>query len=100
MSRKLCSATRATLNLYAETAAISRMHTASRTPIPLALCALCVAAALPPAHRASAQTAPADQTQAAAPEKPYVAPANLSEWASSIKLGFQGEGGIVVNTQS
>ena len=31
-------------------------------------------------------------------EKPYVAPANFSEWASSIKLGFQADGGIVVNT--
>ena len=70
------------------------MHTASRRPVSLALCALCVAGALAPAHRAFAQTAPADQAQAAAADTPYVAPANLRAWASSIKLSFQGEGGI------
>ncbi len=49
---------------------------------------------------------PAEQTgtpgnPATAPaEKPYVAPANFSDWASSIKLGFQADGGIVVNTSS
>lgn len=55
---------------------------------------------------ALAQTqGPAEQTglpgnPATAPaEKPYVAPANFGEWASSIKLSLQGEGGIVVNTQ-
>ena len=54
---------------------------------------------------AVAQTqGPAEQTgmpgnPATAPaEKPYVAPANFNEWASSIKLGIQGNGGIVVNT--
>ena len=54
---------------------------------------------------AVAQTqGPAEQTgmpgnPATAPaEKPYVAPANFNEWASSIKLGIQGDGGIVVNT--
>jgi len=30
-------------------------------------------------------------------DKPYVAPANFSEWASSIKLSFQGEAGITGN---
>ena len=55
---------------------------------------------------ALAQTqGPAEQTglpgnPATAPaEKPYVAPANFGEWASSIKLSLQGNGGIVVNTQ-
>lgn len=33
-------------------------------------------------------------------EKPYAPPATLGEWASTIKLGFQGEGGITVNTLS
>ncbi len=33
-------------------------------------------------------------------DKPYVPPTNLGDWASSIKLGFQGEGGIIINTQS
>ena len=54
---------------------------------------------------AIAQTqTPAQQTglpgnPASAPaEKPYVAPANFGEWASSIKLGVQANGGIVVNT--
>ncbi len=32
-------------------------------------------------------------------DKPYVAPASFGEWASSIKLGFQGEAGITVNPQ-
>ena len=54
---------------------------------------------------ALAQTTPPVQTgtpgnPAIAPvEKPYVPPASLGEWASSIKLGFQGEAGIVVNPQ-
>ena len=59
------------------------------------------------ATTALAQTAsPPEQTglpgnPATAPaEKPYVAPANFKEWASSIKLGFQADGGIVVNTSS
>lgn len=62
--------------------------------------------ALLAAAPAFAQTqGPAEQTglpgnPATAPaEKPYVAPANFGEWASSIKLSLQGEGGIVVNTQ-
>ena len=47
---------------------------------------------------------PAEQTgtpgnpATAKEEKPYVAPANFGEWASSIKLSFQGQGGITVNT--
>jgi len=54
---------------------------------------------------ASAQTTAPQQTEtpgnpAATPpaDKPYVAPANFNEWASSIKLGFQADAGIVVNT--
>ena len=33
-------------------------------------------------------------------DKPYVAPANFQEWASSIKLSFQAQGGITINTLS
>ena len=43
---------------------------------------------------------PANPASAAADkpaDKPYVAPKNLSEWASSIKLGFQIDGGITGN---
>ena len=55
---------------------------------------------------AFAQTTPPVQTgmpgnpAVAAPAAPWVAPANFGEWASTIKLGFQGEAGIVVNTLS
>lgn len=31
-------------------------------------------------------------------QKPSIAPANFGEWASSIKLSFQGNAGIVINT--
>ncbi len=54
---------------------------------------------------AFAQATPPQQTgtpgnpSVAPAEKPYVAPANLSEWASSIKLEFQGDAGITVNPQ-
>ncbi len=69
-------------------------HVRSSSACTIIACALGLAAA------AHAQTAPpADQTPAA-PEKPYVAPANLSDWASNIKLSFQGEAGITVNTNS
>ena len=52
---------------------------------------------------AYAQASPPEQTlmpgnpSVAPDDKPYVAPANLSEWASSIKLDFQGDAGITVN---
>lgn len=54
---------------------------------------------------ALAQTSPPVQAgvagnPAVAPaEKPYVAPASIGEWASSIKLGFQGQAGITINPQ-
>lgn len=64
-----------------------------------------VAALLAPAV-ALAQASPPVQTEtpgnpAAAPaaDKPYQAPANLGEWASSIKFGVQVEGGITGNPQ-
>ncbi len=69
-----------------------------KMPLIAALAALAGTAA----HAQTAPTVP-EQTglpanPAAAPaEKPYVAPKNLSEWASSIKLGFQIDGGITAN---
>jgi hypothetical protein len=54
---------------------------------------------------AFAQATPPQQTETpgnpsvAPADKPYVAPANFSEWASSIKLEFQGDAGITVNPQ-
>ncbi len=57
------------------------------------LCGTAFAQATPPAQTETpgnpAVTPPAD--------KPYVAPANFGEWASGIKLGFQGDAGIVGN---
>ena len=41
---------------------------------------------------------PGNPSVAAEPEKPYVAPATFGEWASGIKLSFQGNAGIIVNT--
>jgi hypothetical protein len=55
---------------------------------------------------AYAQATPPQQTETpgnpsvAPADKPYVAPANLSEWASNIKLDFQGDVGITVNPAS
>ncbi len=52
---------------------------------------------------AYAQATPPEQTglpgnpSVAPADTPYVAPANFKEWASSIKLGFQGDAGITVN---
>jgi len=53
---------------------------------------------------AFAQATPAQQTEtpgnpstAAPADKPYVAPADFKEWSSSIKLGFQGDAGIIIN---
>jgi len=52
---------------------------------------------------AYAQASPPEQTglpgnpSVAPAGAPYVAPANFKEWASSIKLGFQGDAGITVN---
>ena len=43
--------------------------------------------------------APAAAPEATPADKPYVAPANFSEWASTIKFGVQVEGGITVNPQ-
>ena len=54
-------------------------------------------------HAQAQQLAPSPQAQspgnpATAPaDKPYVAPATLGEWASTIKFGVQVEGGITVN---
>ena len=77
-------------------AAIRRVRTFPMTTAALlASCALCVAA--------HAQATPPEQTgtpgnpSTTPAEKPYVPPANLSEWASSIKLDFQGDVGITVN---
>ena len=57
-----------------------------------ALCGGAYAQATPPA-----QTLMPGNPSVAPDDKPYVAPANLSEWASSIKLDFQGDAGITVN---
>ncbi len=67
------------------------------------LLATCVALLGPAAAQAQQVTTPADQTglpgnPATAPtDKPYVAPANLHEWASSTKLDLQLDGGITGN---
>ena len=74
-----------------------------RTARPLALAAAMLLAA-PAAHAQLAS--PPEQTglpgnpAVAAADKPYVAPANFGEWASSIKLGFQGQAGITGNVDS
>ncbi len=60
-----------------------------------ALCSPVLAQVSPPA-----QTETPGNPSLAPADKPYVAPANLSEWASSIKLGFQGEAGITGNVAS
>lgn len=85
-----------------------------RTPTrPLTLLAGLVALSASGIHGANAQVpttsqqtstpgnpgAPAANADAAKPaDKPYVAPANLGEWAKSIAFGAQGEAGIVGNT--
>ena len=56
------------------------------------LCGTALAQATPPQ-----QTETPGNPSVAPDEKPYVAPANFSEWASSIKLDFQGDVGITVN---
>ena len=56
------------------------------------------AGAQPAATAPSSQAGPANPSVGPA-DKPYVAPANLSEWASTIKFGVQVEGGITVNPQ-
>ena len=43
---------------------------------------------------------PGNPAVAPEPEKPYVPPANFGEWASGIKLGLQGNAGIIGNTSS
>lgn len=53
------------------------------------------------AQTASPAAPAADQPGAAAPaDKPWAPPANFGEWASSIKLSFEADGGITVNTNS
>lgn len=49
---------------------------------------------------APAAPAPEPAAAAAAADKPWAPPANFGEWASSIKLSFEGDGGITVNTDS
>lgn len=60
------------------------------------LCGGAYAQATPPAQTEM----PGNPSAAAPADKPYVPPANLSEWASSIKLDFQGDVGITVNPAS
>ena len=48
----------------------------------------------------SPESAPPGPVPGTPAEKPYAPPANFGEWASSIKLNFQGQGGITVNTLS
>ncbi len=79
----------------------------------LALASALVAAgyAVPANAQAPISTAPTNATQGATPPpttpatpaapdapKPWVAPASFGEWASAIKLSFQGEAGIIGNT--
>lgn len=74
---------------------------AARPPFNAAAAMLLASAAL--CGGAHAQVPPPAQTlmpgnpSVAPEEKPYVAPATLGEWASSIKLDFQGDAGITVN---
>ncbi len=62
----------------------------------LASTALCGGAYAPATPPQQTET-PGNPSTAAPADKPYVPPANLSEWASSIKLDFQGDVGITVN---
>ena len=69
------------------------------------LLAACAALMGPGIAAAQVQSVPSVPEQTGLPanpatapaEKPYVAPANFNEWASSIKLGFQIDGGITAN---
>ena len=69
------------------------------------LLATCAVLMGPGAAMAQVQSVPSVPEQTGLPanpastpaEKPYVAPANFNEWASSIKLGFQIDGGITAN---
>ena len=78
---------------------------AARLPSNLAAAGLALAAGSLAPGFAAAQTSPPVQTgmpgnPAVAPATPpSTPPASLGEWASSIKLGFQVEGGIVLNPQ-
>ena len=70
--------------------------------LPITLCA--AGLSLTSAETVWGQATPPTQTEtpgnpAAAPDKPYVAPATFSDWASSIKFGAQVEGAITVNPQ-
>ena len=60
------------------------------------LCGGAYAQATPPAQTET----PGNPATAAPADKPYVPPANLGEWASNIKLDFQGDVGITVNPAS
>ncbi|MBV8911708.1 MAG: porin [Acetobacteraceae bacterium] len=75
-------------------------HVADASPAAKASLALLTLLACTLAMRPAQAQGTGAPDQSAPAEKPYVPPANLSEWASSIKLGLQGEGGIVVNTLS
>ena len=69
--------------------------------LPVLLSAMLLSAGTAQAQLASPpeQTGmPGNPSVAAEPETPYVAPRNFGEWASGIKLNFQGNAGIVVNT--
>ena len=76
--------------------------TVHRVRIPLTMTAMLLAGC-GLAGGALAQASPPEQTEmpanpsVAPAEKPYVPPANLGEWASSIKLDFQGDVGITIN---
>ena len=51
-----------------------------------------------PAAPAPGPDQPAPAVPAAATDKPWAPPANFGDWASSIKLSFEGDGGITVDT--
>ena len=83
-----------TLHTSARRAARSPFNTLAATLLAsTALCGAAYAQATPPAQTET----PGNPSVAAPTDKPYVPPANLSEWASSIKLDFQGDVGITVN---
>ncbi len=74
-----------------------------RLNVPLALaaalaggsCGHAYAQAMPPVQTET----PGNPAAAPAADKPYVAPANFAEWASTITFNAQVEGGITVNPQ-
>ena len=76
---------------------------AARSRLARTLLGTCATAALATASLAAAsgmawaQGTPAAPAPAAAPDKPWVAPASFGEWASGIKYTGQVDAGIVVN---